>query len=310
MRRIFDLYTAGTASAAAIADRLNLEGLPMPTARAGKGWIANSITDMLRNVAYTGRTYAGSRKRREGELIPATWPAIVADATFDRAGEILTDRTPKGGSRAGAGKPYAFGGLLVCDVCGGKLRVVTAGPRVYYRCRRDVSQPCPVPGIAEPSLIRWAGELFEAIESLQPADFGAAVTAAMGRRRSAEGAIASISLALENTAKQHRWGHMTDAAYLAEVARLEALRAELEGQAAAGPVALQLDGVGALWEAGSAEERRALLGVLFDRLYVKDGRVSVYVGRREHRAQVEELVGLACRRAEREGFEPPIALRL
>jgi DNA invertase Pin-like site-specific DNA recombinase len=287
VRRIFASYVNGDVSARALAGRLNDEGVPRLRPRSRYGWLPDTVVDVLRNVAYTGRTYAVSRARREGELIAASWPALVDDVTFARAAELLGERRV---SRAHAGRPYAFTGLLACSACGGLMRVNRGKGGVYYRCRRDVPSPCPAPSVSESRLLAWAGDLFDRLEALRPAEFADAVGRAGARRRAVADSVESIAGALERLAKLFGWGHVTEEAYTAERARLEALRAELEAQGAEAAPTMRLDGVAALWRAGSAEERRALLGTMFARIYVEDGDPRRFVARVEHRLEVEELM--------------------
>jgi hypothetical protein len=52
----------------------------------------------------------------------------------------------------------------------------------------------------------------------------------------------------------------------------------------------RIRGVGESWRRGGPLTRRQLLGVFFERLYTREGRLVSYVARREYRDQVEELM--------------------
>jgi hypothetical protein len=91
--------------------------------------------------------------------------------------------------------------------------------------------------------------------------------------------------------------------YLAEVARLSAIRDELAATLTPDRTPLDFAGVLSAWDSGDALIRRDLLVQLFDALDVEDGEVVAYLPRSDRAAEVaalmERLVG-----AEREGFEP------
>src|SRR5215471_9776172 len=106
VRRIFELYVTGTWSAQAIAGRLNDEGVPRRRARSRHGWLPDTVVDMLRNVAYIGKTYSQSRARRQGDLIEAQWDPIVAESVFTKAHQLLGERRVR---RAPGQRAYAFG---------------------------------------------------------------------------------------------------------------------------------------------------------------------------------------------------------
>jgi Recombinase len=97
-------YTNGHLSARAIADRLNIDGITKLGSRSrGLGWVSDTVIDIVRNVAYTGRTYSVSRAQREGDLIKATWPAIIDLSQFEAAQRQI------GRNRVRCGLPKAQG---------------------------------------------------------------------------------------------------------------------------------------------------------------------------------------------------------
>jgi hypothetical protein len=51
--------------------------------------------------------------------------------------------------------------------------------------------------------------------------------------------------------------------------------------------------MGEAWRLDGAARRRQLLGVLFEKLYVRDGAITKYVAKREHREEVVALIALA-----------------
>src|SRR5207249_8627930 len=121
--------------------------------------------------------------------------------------------------------------------------------------------------------------LFEQLEQLTPADFGAAVAhmAKQGRRLTSPGALQSIEGSLERQRKLFTWGHISEAEYLREEARMKELRGELLATTPA--PAIQLRGLLDAWQLGDGVTRRELLAALFDHLHVSEGKIVGYTAR-------------------------------
>jgi hypothetical protein len=94
---------------------------------------------------------------------------------------------------------------------------------------------------------------------------------------------------LERQRKLFTWGHISEADYLREVARLEELRQQLKGDLPA-KRAIRVKGIRDLWERGGADARRQLLGTLFERLIIQDGAIVEYVPRPDYASEVIALV--------------------
>lgn len=106
------------------------------------GWLPDTVGDMLRNVAYVGKTWSAGRKRAArandgGELIPARWPAIIDEATFRQAQDRLAEQ---GRRRRSPARPGAFSAywcaLGVVASCGASR----TGISLLTRARGDMAQ--------------------------------------------------------------------------------------------------------------------------------------------------------------------------
>ena len=97
VRRVFQEYATGKYSTRDIARRLNAEGAVLP--RFTGGWRADTVAQLLDNVAYIGKSYPNPTKRK-GELLDASWPALVDQETWDRV-QRLKSRYHRGGGRTG-----------------------------------------------------------------------------------------------------------------------------------------------------------------------------------------------------------------
>lgn len=295
VRRLYYDYAAGQASTRALTTRLNAEGIKKPGSRSrGLGWVPDTVVDLLQNVAYIGKTYSVSRARREGQLITATWPAIIERDVFDRVQRVLAKNRSSGSGGVGRGvtHSYVFAGLLQCEACGRPLRALTAHNSSYYYCRRDVGTDQQCSGahraLREARLLPWAGLLFDRIDALRPADFDKAVETAARRTESPE-ALSQVERSLERQRKLFTWGHISEDDYLREARRLKELADQLRGAVPA-KRAIQTKGIRDLWHHGGAGARRQLLSALFDRLIVRDDEIVEYVPRVDRAAEVIALV--------------------
>jgi hypothetical protein len=177
--RIAGMYVNHEMGFRTIAEALNREEIPSPN---GKGWTVGTIRSIIENPIYTGRMVYNRRasgtfhriqgghaiKRDDSEfgkflhcsqddwiVVENAHPAIIEDATFQRAQELLRERSRKHGAAAfrfGRAKasPYLLSGLICCLHCGhkyhgrctakGKRRVDgTRAKTYYYACNSYVN---------------------------------------------------------------------------------------------------------------------------------------------------------------------------
>jgi len=161
VRQVFESYTCGGCSMAAIVRDLNNREIPTRTGQ--RIWERTTIWGMLKNPAYMGRACYGktkttSRKKRTRRLrmkggfsprnscsastpreqwIEIPVPPLIDEATYDWAQERLADNVRKSARRTIT--PSLLQSILVCDNCGYALyRTSTrtsAGKKIYYyRC--------------------------------------------------------------------------------------------------------------------------------------------------------------------------------
>ena len=173
VRLIFRLYLEG-ASLAAIARRMNADGVPPPRANTRhrrQGWAVSSIRALVYNQRYTGTWTFNERqwvrdpttgKRRPrpnapSDLIvkerpelriidPETWDGVQARLKRVKAAYTRNpDGTPKGRAIPGKATPYLLSGLLVCGECGARLIITgSKAPSRVYRCGDHLKRgTCP-----------------------------------------------------------------------------------------------------------------------------------------------------------------------
>lgn len=197
--RIFALALSGL-GCAAIARRLNAEGIPSPAAAKalaqgkapGPGlWSKATVHRMLTNRTYAGDLVQGrveriswrsSKTRRLPEerwiVAPASQPPLVSRAVFDRVQALLAARARSGKP----GAPHPLAGLVVCGLCGHLMEQTRSGyrpknglPTRYFRCRTARRSPaacCGQPYLPlaelEELIAGRINALFEAAACLPP----------------------------------------------------------------------------------------------------------------------------------------------
>lgn len=227
IHRVFAEYASGNWSSRRLAHRLNAEGAILP---GSKGWYGDTLAQVLANVAYTGRTYSVSRRRREGDLIPAQWPELIDRATWAAVQRQLESKHGRRGLKASStpGREYVFRGLIVCANCGRRMHIHTDHGRTYYRCRGvDAPDRCQGAWAREERLLGWGDELFGRLDAYRGSDFAQRVAAAADVKAHGPGALAQVEATLERLGKRFEWGHITEDAYHIEYHRLLAVMAEL-----------------------------------------------------------------------------------
>jgi site-specific DNA recombinase len=296
VQRIFGDYANRHLSARSIADRLNIDGVRKPGSRShGLGWVPDTVIDVVQNVAYTGRTYSISRARREGDVIEASWPAIIDPSLFEAAQRQIGRNRRGGGWTAARARHYAFQGLLQCAHCGRPMRAKTNYSAFYYYCRNDVAldQQCPGArsGVREERLLPWAHHLIERIDRLTPAGFTEAVRRSERAPKSAK-SLESVDRALQHLKDLYTWGDISASEYQRKRDVLAATRLELSSATESKPT-MNINGLLDAWVTGDPVTRRQLLVTLFEKLIVRDGEIVEYVPRKDRAKEVYALISAA-----------------
>ena len=154
VRRIFALYAQGLGYAA-IAEKLNADGVPQPRGRrrAGEGWMHSCIRELLRNPKYVGEFSFGTRKwqrhpttrkrvARVSDEVDVLRElrvdlAIIDRGTWDAVQARLSEHAKNYNARAIPHidrTQYLLTGLLKCGCCGGFMQISGGSPHRYYRC--------------------------------------------------------------------------------------------------------------------------------------------------------------------------------
>lgn len=187
VRRIFSLVLDGF-SLAAVAARLNAEGVPPPSAGPKRYtrnastppvWWTSTLRGIVTSPVYRGelelrrrrsvRTERGHRggKSRMVSCPPSEWlsvrvPSVVSDETWFAAQGALCQRNTRAARSRNAGRFFLLRGLAQCAVCGQTLSPLWKhdAPNYYYRCvsRMTPSGDCGCGMVRGDRLDEWVWE--------------------------------------------------------------------------------------------------------------------------------------------------------
>lgn len=137
VRRIYREYLSGT-SITRICRNLEADGVPTKFGR--NKWRYSVVRSILENEKYTGNSILGKtwkpdvlskhRQRNDGKIQPIyyvedTHPAIIEKDVFEMVKSELARRQDAKENAVGTSRytsKYPFSGLLICGICGTKLR--------------------------------------------------------------------------------------------------------------------------------------------------------------------------------------------
>lgn len=106
-----------------IVRELNKRTIPSPS---GGQWARTSVRKIASNPVYVGR------RRHNGDIHKAVWPAIVEQGVFDAAQRVLSDPNRKT-TRPGKAK-YLLSYRMMCGECGGDVQARLHRDGFLYAC--------------------------------------------------------------------------------------------------------------------------------------------------------------------------------
>jgi site-specific DNA recombinase len=129
VRRIYARFHAGD-SLKGVARWLNDMGV---STRHGKPWNPSSVRDILTNPRYAGRVYYNRHEDgTSGDWVPAVFPAIIEEHTFDAVNAKLAD--PRRRRQSGTDRKHLGASVYQCGICRRPVRSHYLGGRPGYRC--------------------------------------------------------------------------------------------------------------------------------------------------------------------------------
>ena len=111
----------------ALVTHLHERGVPAP--RGGEWWSTFALKSMVLNPGYLGKRVHQGKVAGDG-----VWPAILTEQQHYDCRAVLK---AEGRTREHDGKvKHLLSGLVICDSCGGELRVGMSSGRPCYLCRK------------------------------------------------------------------------------------------------------------------------------------------------------------------------------
>jgi len=144
VRMIFDDYLGGM-GCGLISKKLR--AMDIPTMRGGQ-WSPKRVVDILKNEKYAGNALlqkkfvkdhlTKSLVRNKGQLpkyyAMNTHEAIIDEATFTRAQEIMAASRAKNAAKTSTTGRYPFSGMIRCGKCGKSYKRKTCNGKVSWNC--------------------------------------------------------------------------------------------------------------------------------------------------------------------------------
>jgi len=171
VRQIYQWLVNEGMSTTAITFRLRAQNAP--TKRGGL-WCRAAVLNILKNPAYTGKTYAFttidhkpySKSREEWVEIPDVTPAIISQEVFDAAQKQLQVNRAK--SSRNMKREYLLHGHILCRQCGRAYYAGVTNDRIgsqhklvrRYRCSGKFKMVVPISRCQNRS---WAADKLEAL---------------------------------------------------------------------------------------------------------------------------------------------------
>lgn len=265
----FEAYASGEYTYESLAALLSAQGYETRSIKGRRRWTKEAIKETLKNPFYKGFV------RYKGRLYPGKHQPIVSEELWQKCQEIR--QLHHGGPRTHSPRhrTYLFAGLLRCAACGGRMRADTAGNNArYYRCvARQKGFDCSAPQtrVREDVL---AAQMTKIISHLSlPNDWRERVLALLGDQDEVE-KIKAERGRLEEKLRRLRRAYfeveIDEAYYRKEKAETEGRFAHLvipDGMVKIEEAAKLLSDMSVTWKAALREERRTMLGFMFEAIY-------------------------------------------
>jgi len=327
VQTIFREYATGAFSLKSLARELNARGLRPPRPphfhngqAPAEIFTADTLKDILSNPRYVGRI-----PRRDGTSFVGNYAALVDEETW-----TACERVRKSGRRvrlsSAERRPsrYSLSGLLRCGACGSTMSGWTRGrdrshprERAYYLCYdRRVAGSCHAPSVEQDRLEGDVEEILAAVAL--PAGFAETVDAALAAY---EGARGQTERSASIGSVEARSGRLRDLYELGDITRDDYIRRrdqfvrEASAIRAAGEPTFvrQRTSMRSLvddWDEMSADQRKRVLGTMFEEVIVDGDGISELVPREGWRPYLKAALGEPRVLSERKtGLEPAVRSR-
>jgi len=272
IKRIFEMYASGTHTDQSIATWLNQTEVRPKHRRRRKDrdylWTHDSVKGILRNQFYVGYV------KYKGELFPGQHPQIITQELFDQVQRARKSHFVGPSTFTPKYRTYLLKGLLRCAQCGEKLWSHNIRGYDYYQetsSQRGIRCPNP-PGYVRADVVdeqvsavitglRLPGSWRELVVDLLSSK-DEPLEIQIDRNRLEE--------KLRRLKRLYREVEIEEADYRQEVALAQAKLSGMVNPEHAQVVTLgdNVEGVVAAWEIATKEERREMLQMMLDAVYI------------------------------------------
>lgn len=269
IRLAFETYATGRHTVETLASFLSTRGFGTQLRKERRHWTRNALKEVLKHPYYMGYV------RYDSRLYPGKHEAIVTEELWRKCQEIRELHASRPKAYLPKHRTYLFAGILRCVGCGGRMTADTHGKDLrYYRCtahQRAIDCQAPQTHVREDALIEQMGTVISRLRL--PDDWRDRVLALLQDGDETE-RIKPERARLEEKLRRLRrvWieVEIEEAYYLEKKAEAKSDLARLvmpDRVVKIEEAENLLDGLSVTWEAASREERRAMLGFMFEEIY-------------------------------------------
>ena len=275
IKMAYGLYATGQYTDREVAQALNEAGYRTRPHWAGLNperiWTKDVIRETLQKPFYLGEvTY-------KGERFPGQHQPIISDEIWRRCQLIRKDKYSRPTHTKRSNRTYLLAGILHCDSCGQRMRAGSGSGYRYYRDMPDRRLHGCAPGIRAEEIERQLED--EVVPMIQlPDDWRSRILAHFTGdtvHSMPKPDTASLLERQERLKELYEWGDINRAEYKRKAASIEAKLAlsrppKLREALKAGELLREF---GKVWSAARPEEKKRMLGLMFQAVYQKDKQI-------------------------------------
>ena len=308
VRHIFAEYATGSFSLKTLAVSLNAEGLrPMRSPQFDNNrkraelFTADVLKDILSNRRYMGRV-----PRKDGEEFQANFEALIDSETWAMCERVrFKHRSFRSAKAAKRPSRYLLSGVLRCGRCGSTMSGQTwksdrthPATRNRYTCYlRRTAKACDMPYVEQDQLeaqlidilriVAMPGGLAEAV------DAAVAASLALDATKPRHMSLKTVDARLERLRDLYELGDLSRDHYLAKSDDLKVERKTLETSSPRPVFLRQRTMLRTLvddWELLTLDERRALVGEIFEEITANETGVEDFLPRESWKQYMRAVV--------------------
>lgn len=265
----FETYATGRHTLESLASFLSARGFQTCSKRGRRPWTRSALSETLKNPFYIGFI------RHKGHLLPGNHEPLISEELWRKCEQARRLHSTGPRTYSPKHRTYLFGGLLRCVACGGRMNAdASEGGYRYYRCiahQRQIECWAPQSRVREDVLSEQMTGIISRL--VLPGDWCERVLALLQDGDDVERIRAERARLEEKLRRLHQaWieVEIDEGYYRTEKAKAESRLASLvvpDGVVKIEEAANYLKDLSLAWDVASREERRAILGFIFEAIY-------------------------------------------